>query len=142
MTSIIYRGTRPLVTGVATLAAVASLASVAQLAWAQVDTAKSAVTATARQIGVPMEGKFRKFDATVDFDPAKLATSSAKIDIDVSSFEIGDAETSKEVKGAEQEFFPLTHVRSNFLCNLGYGDPAKLHPRNPRLSFEEACALL
>jgi 3-hydroxypropanoate dehydrogenase len=42
----------------------------------------------------------------------------------------------------DQEFFPLTHVRSNCLCNLGYGDRSQLHPRNPRLSFEEACALL
>lgn len=41
-----------------------------------------------------------------------------------------------------QEFFPLTHVRANFLCNIGYGDRSRLHPRNPRLSFEEACALL
>lgn len=48
----------------------------------------------------------------------------------------------KEIKGCEEEFFPLTHVRSNFLCNLGYGDPSRLHPRNPRLAFEEACALL
>jgi 3-hydroxypropanoate dehydrogenase len=48
----------------------------------------------------------------------------------------------KEVCDCEEEFFPVTHVRSNFLCNLGYGDPARLHPRNPRLSFEEACALL
>jgi 3-hydroxypropanoate dehydrogenase len=48
----------------------------------------------------------------------------------------------KEIKGCEEEFFPLTHVRSNFLCNLGYGDASRLHPRNPRLAFEEACALL
>jgi 3-hydroxypropanoate dehydrogenase len=48
----------------------------------------------------------------------------------------------KELKGCEQEFFPLTHVRSNFLCNLGHGDPARLFPRRPRLDFEEACALL
>lgn len=41
----------------------------------------------------------------------------------------------------DQEFFPPT-VKSNFLCNLGYGDPAKLFPRNPRLEFEEACQLL
>jgi 3-hydroxypropanoate dehydrogenase len=41
-----------------------------------------------------------------------------------------------------QEFFPLTHVRANFLCNLGYGDGSRLHARNPRLSFEEACVLL
>jgi len=30
----------------------------------------------------------------------------------------------------------------NFLCNLGYGDPAKLFPRSPRLEFDEACLLL
>jgi 3-hydroxypropanoate dehydrogenase len=33
-------------------------------------------------------------------------------------------------------------VKSNFLCNIGYGDAAKLFPRNPRLAFEEACRLL
>ena len=33
-------------------------------------------------------------------------------------------------------------VKSNFLCNLGYGDAAKLHPRGPRLEFNEACQLL
>jgi 3-hydroxypropanoate dehydrogenase len=36
-------------------------------------------------------------------------------------------------------FFAATTVKSNFLCNLGYGDPSKLHPRSPRLEFEEAC---
>jgi len=44
--------------------------------------------------------------------------------------------------GCDQEFFPEGHVRSNFLCNLGYGDPASLHPRLPRLAFAEACSLL
>lgn len=48
----------------------------------------------------------------------------------------------KEIAGADEEFFPLTHVRSNFLCNIGHGDRSKLFPRNPRLDFEEACALL
>ena len=33
-------------------------------------------------------------------------------------------------------------VKSNFLCNLGYGNSAKLFPRNPRLAFEDACKLL
>jgi len=36
-------------------------------------------------------------------------------------------------------FFAGTTVKSNFLCNLGYGDVSKLHPRSPRLSFDEAC---
>ncbi len=42
----------------------------------------------------------------------------------------------------EQEFFPAGHVKSNFLCNIGYGDPAKLNQRNPRLEFSEACSIL
>ncbi len=48
----------------------------------------------------------------------------------------------KEREGRDQEFFPAGHVKSNFLCNLGYGDAAKLHPRAPRLEFNEACSLL
>jgi 3-hydroxypropanoate dehydrogenase len=38
-------------------------------------------------------------------------------------------------------FFAGTSVRSNFVCNLGRGDPAKLFPRSPRLAFEEACTI-
>jgi 3-hydroxypropanoate dehydrogenase len=42
----------------------------------------------------------------------------------------------------DAEFFPDGRFKSNFLCGLGHGDPAKLHPRSPRLAFEEACTLL
>ena len=42
----------------------------------------------------------------------------------------------------DEAFFAGTTWRSNFLCNLGHGDPAKLHPRAPRLEFDEACRLL
>jgi 3-hydroxypropanoate dehydrogenase len=44
--------------------------------------------------------------------------------------------------GCDQEFFPEGHVKSNFLCNLGYGDSSGLHPRLPRLPFNEACTIL
>jgi 3-hydroxypropanoate dehydrogenase len=44
--------------------------------------------------------------------------------------------------GCDTEFFPEGHVRSNFLCNLGYGDPSSLFPRLPRLPFNEACSFL
>ena len=40
------------------------------------------------------------------------------------------------------EFFPDGKWKANFLCNVGYGDPSKLFPRNPRLKFEEACLVL
>src|SRR5471030_1318457 len=38
-------------------------------------------------------------------------------------------------------FFAGTNVKSNFLVNLGYGDKTKLHPRAPRLTFDEACKI-
>ena len=39
-------------------------------------------------------------------------------------------------------FFSGTSVKANFVCNLGYGDPAALFTRSPRLSFDEACRVL
>jgi 3-hydroxypropanoate dehydrogenase len=39
-------------------------------------------------------------------------------------------------------FFAGTTIKSNFLCNLGYGDASKLYPRSPRLTFEEACKVV
>lgn len=48
----------------------------------------------------------------------------------------------KDCDGCEQEFFPAGHVKSNFLCNLGYGDSTRLHPRAPRLDFNESCTVL
>jgi 3-hydroxypropanoate dehydrogenase len=42
----------------------------------------------------------------------------------------------------DEIFFAGTTWRSNFLCNLGHGEPAKLHPRAPRLEFDDACRLL
>ena len=42
----------------------------------------------------------------------------------------------------DAEFFAGTRVQSNFVCNLGHGDPSQLFGRSPRLSFEEACALV
>ena len=44
---------------------------------------------------------------------------------------------SREEQASDEEFFPTTHVRSNFLCDLGYGDPAKLFPRSPRFDLAE-----
>jgi 3-hydroxypropanoate dehydrogenase len=48
----------------------------------------------------------------------------------------------RERQGGEPGVSPAGHVKSNFLCNLGYGDPSKVFPRAPRLEFDEACTLL
>lgn len=44
--------------------------------------------------------------------------------------------------GVDKTFFEGTSIRSNFLCNLGYGNPTKLYPRGPRLAFDEVCKIL
>ena len=44
--------------------------------------------------------------------------------------------------GVDGEFFAATNIKSNFLCNLGHGDPSGLFSRSPRLSFDEACDVL
>ena len=42
----------------------------------------------------------------------------------------------------DQTFFPEGSIKSNFLCNLGYGEPSALFPRSPRFAFDEACEIL
>jgi len=45
-------------------------------------------------------------------------------------------------EGVDKEFFSGTNIKSNFLCAVGYGDPAGVLPRSPRLTFDEACKIL
>ncbi len=44
--------------------------------------------------------------------------------------------------GVDGEFFSGSSWKSNFLCNLGYGDDPEMRPRAPRLSFDEACKIV
>ena len=41
----------------------------------------------------------------------------------------------------DQAFFENSSWKLNFLCNIGYGDAAKLHPRGPRFGFDQACII-
>ena len=45
-------------------------------------------------------------------------------------------------KKVDDEFFPGGRIKSNFLINVGHGDPSKVMAKLPRLDFEEACTLL
>ena len=76
--------------------AVPSLAAVLKT-----DAAKSFVSATFKQLNVPVEARFKKFNAQIDFDSAKPETSKASIEIDVPSFDLGEPEYNKEVQKKE-----------------------------------------
>jgi 3-hydroxypropanoate dehydrogenase len=41
-------------------------------------------------------------------------------------------------EAVDREFFAGTRIKSNFICSIGYGTNENLHPRNPRLAFDEA----
>ena len=60
--------------------------------------AQSEIAFVARQMGVPMDGKFAKFDAQVALDPKKPEAGKVAFTIDLGSAVVGDAETVKELK--------------------------------------------
>jgi polyisoprenoid-binding protein YceI len=77
------------------------IASSVGVAHAEVDLSKSKVTATSKQMNVPVEGTFKKFTAQLDFDPAKPAAGNAKLSIDASSYDLGDESYNQQVRGKD-----------------------------------------
>lgn len=81
------------------------------------DLAKSNVTIVFKQLNVPVEAKFKKFNAAVDFNSAQPEASKASVEIDISSFDLGDPEYNKEVLKKEwfnaQQFAKATFVASS-----------------------------
>lgn len=58
----------------------------------------SAINFTSKQMGVNVEGSFKKFDAQLNFDPKKPETAKVGFTIDLTSVDIGDADTMSELK--------------------------------------------
>jgi polyisoprenoid-binding protein YceI len=86
-----------------TIAWAALLAALAAPAFAQqrvnaVDLAKSEIRFVSRQMSVPVEGLFRRFTAQLEFDPARLADSKARVEVDLGSIDTGSTEADTEVK--------------------------------------------
>ncbi len=73
----------------------------ASFAHADVDTSKSTVIATTKQMNVPVDGKFRKFSAQLTFDPAKPTAGSANVSIDTGSYDLGADDYNKQAQGKE-----------------------------------------
>lgn len=84
----------------AALIGVALAASAAPL---KTDVARSSVSAVFKQMNVPVEAKFNKFNVQIDYDAAKPATSKASVEIDTASLDLGDPDMNKEV--AKKEWF-------------------------------------
>ena len=86
--------------------------------------AQSELQFVARQMGVPLEGQFKKFDAQVAFDPAKLATSKIAFTVDTGSATLGSRETDAELPKPtwfNVPKFPQATFESTAIKTLGGG---------------------
>ncbi|MBI1395271.1 MAG: polyisoprenoid-binding protein [Betaproteobacteria bacterium] len=64
-----------------------------------VDPAKSEITFVSKQMGVPVDGRFRIFTAKVDFDAMKPENAKVRLDVSIASIDAGSSEANEEVKG-------------------------------------------
>ena len=100
---------------ITTLAFAATALGSAQAATYQaVVPEKSSVTFSYKQMGVAMDGKFKKFNAQVSLDTAKLDKAKGSIDIDLASIDTGSSEADQEVVG-KAWFNVAAHPKASFV---------------------------
>lgn len=75
---------------------------------------QSSITFVSTQMGVPVEGSFRKFTARIAVDPARPEAGTARIDIDLASIDTGFAEADEEVAG-KKWFDTRNHPIASFI---------------------------
>jgi polyisoprenoid-binding protein YceI len=83
---------------------------------------KSEIRFISRQMGVNVEGRFRKWKANVDFRPKDLAKSKAEFEIDLSSIDLASEESETEVKRPrwfDTAKFPVATFQSTAMKDLG-----------------------
>ena len=86
--------------------------------------AQSSISFTAKQMGVPLQGHFKKFDAKVAFDTAKLASSKISFSVDTGSATLGAKETDAELPKPvwfNVAQFPQALFESSSIKALGAG---------------------
>ena len=90
----------------------------------QVAADKSQLTFVFKQMGVSVDGRFRKFDAQVNVDPSKPESGMARIEVDLASIDTGSQEGDGEVKGKlwfNTATFPKATFVASTIKSLGGG---------------------
>ncbi|GAA5176819.1 YceI family protein [Niveibacterium umoris] len=104
------------------LAAAALALPVAAVEYGTPDTAKSALSFTTKQMGVPVDGKFNRFKVTLNFDPAAVQKASAGFELELASIDAGSKEANDEVVGKDWfnvKQFPTAVFKSTAVKALG-----------------------
>lgn len=81
-----------------------------------VDAARSRLTATFRQMNVPVEADFGAFRGSIQFDPAQPAAAQARLEVDTASLDLGDDDYNAEVRSAEW-FDSKIYPRATFVSS-------------------------
>lgn len=87
-------------------------------------SAQSEIAFTSRQMGVPVDGRFRKFDAQIAFDPKNLGNAHVALTIDLASASLGTPETEAELAKSEwfnTKNFPQATFQSTSIKSAGAG---------------------
>ena len=103
-----------------------ALLLVAGLAQAQqkLVPAQSEITFVSKQMGVPVDGRFKRFDAQIAFDPAKPEAAKVAFTVDISSISLGSPESEAELPKAtwfNTAKFPQATFQSSSIKGLGGG---------------------
>lgn len=99
-----------------------ALPALAAGSYSRVLPEKSSLAFVSQQMGVSVDGTFRKFAATLDFDPAKPEAGKATLDIELASIDAGGPEANDEVKGKnwfDVKQFPTARFVSTSVKPLG-----------------------
>lgn len=107
---------------ISTLSAALLLMSFGLSAAVGIDPAKTKVTATFKQIGVPVEGVFTKAAGMIQFDAAKPEASTASIQIETAGFDLGMDDYNAEVRKKEwfdSKSYPVASFVSTSFKALG-----------------------
>jgi polyisoprenoid-binding protein YceI len=116
--------TKPTARALALFAAVVGAMAQPALADQKLVPAQSEIAFTSKQMGVPVDGKFRKFDAQVAFDPKQPEAANIAFTIDLASVSIGLAETEAELAKPDwfnTKAFPQATFQSTGVKALGGG---------------------
>ena len=106
------------------LAGASLMAAAPALAEQKLVPAQSEIVFVSKQMGVPVEGRFKKFDAQIAFDPAKPATSKIAFTVDIGSATLGVRETDAELPKPtwfNVPKFPQATFQSSAIKGLGGG---------------------
>ena len=97
-----------------TLALALTLGQAHAASFTTVTPEKSRVSFSYQQMGVGMDGQFKKFSAQLHFDPSQAAKASGRLDIDLASIDTGSAEADQEVVG-KAWFNTAAHPKASFV---------------------------